>query len=290
MKVIKFIFFIKVLLGNFTNDYEIGSGRFENQTTDSMQERLIGRSRMPDRKNTNPRYHFSPDGILKGVVNRSPSPKPPSSILSKPRPTKTCNILDLSTSILFEDPSPCRLNCVRANTKCDICKKRRGKQKEICMSFYRKKLKVCERCMENPHKLTQAKIVKIASLNSLKFNDDVVGETATMIPKVKFSIHDVNGKLIRFQSRVEQRILFGWTAKPKEIPWQIQLLNDQIEMNPPYQCGGTLVTPNKIVSAAHCFPKDLPWQSLVAKAGNIERERKDAHVQQRKCSQIITHL
>ena len=133
MKNIKFTLLIKVLLGNLANVYELGSGGFENQTTSNMQENQIGRSRILGRKNSNPTYRFSPGGISKGVFNRSPTPRPPVAG-SVPRPTKTCNNVDLSANSLFEDSSPCRLNCRRANIKCDICKKRRGRQKEICLA------------------------------------------------------------------------------------------------------------------------------------------------------------
>ena len=295
MKNIKFTFLIKVLLGNLANDYELGSGGFENQTTSNIQENQIGRSRILVRKNTNPTYRFSPEGISKGVFNRSSTPRPPAAG-SVPGPTNTCNNVDLSAHSLFEDSSPCRLNCKRANIRCDICKKRRGRQKEICLSYHRKKLVICERCMKNPHGLTQAEIERITTLNNLKFNEDLVGETASSAPdlgspKIKFTLHDIDGNLLKDQSGLDPRVLFGWTAKSKQIPWQIQFLNPHFDQ---YQCGGTLITPNKIVSAAHCFYDEWlsdAWrkEDLVIKAGNIERMGRSDFVQKRKCSQIIVH-
>ena len=240
MKNIKFTLLIKVLLGNLANVYELGSGGFENQTTSNMQENQIGRSRILGRKNSNPTYRFSPGGISKGVFNRSPTPRPPVAG-SVPRPTKTCNNVDLSANSLFEDSSPCRLNCKRANIKCDICKKRRGRQKEICLSFHRKKFDICKRCMKNPHGLTQAEIERITTLNNLKFNEDLVGETASSAPdlgspKIKFTLHDIDGNHLKDQSGPDLRVLFGWTAKSKQIPWQIQFLYPNFRN---YQCGGT---------------------------------------------------
>ena len=169
MKFIKFTFFIKVLLGNLTNDYEVhdyvGSGRFESQTTSNIQESQIGRSLMPARKNNNSTYRLSPGGfilhlIARGVNNRSLKPRPPISIPPARGPRQTCNILDLSAYSLFEDSSPCRLICKRANSKCEACETRIARQQEICLSYYRKKMNVCKRCMKNPHKLTQAEIEK----------------------------------------------------------------------------------------------------------------------------------
>ena len=204
MKNIKFTLLIKVLLGNLANDYELGYAGFKNQTISNIQEDQIGRSRMPGRKNTNPTYRFSPGGISKGVFNRLSTPRPPVAG-SVPGTTKTCNNVDLSANSLFEDSSPCRLNCKRANIKCDICKKRRGRQKEICLSYYRKKFAICERCMKNPHGLTQAEIERITTLNNLKFNEDLVGETASSAPdlgypKIKFTLHDIDGNQLKDQS------------------------------------------------------------------------------------------
>ena len=286
---------IKVLLGNLANDYELGSGGFENQTTSNIQENQIGRSRILVRKNTNPTYRFSPEGISKGVFNRSSTPRPPAAG-SVPGPTNTCNNVDLSANGLFEDSSPCRLNCKGANMRCEICKKRRGRQKEICLSYHRKKLVICERCMKNPHGLTQAEIERITSLNNLKFNEDLVGGVASSAPdlgsQVKFTLHNMDGNRVKIDSSPDVRILFGWPAKSKQIPWQIQFLNHNF--HPDYQCGGTLITPNKIVSAAHCFYEEWlsdAWrmEDLVIKAGNIERLGRSAFVQKRKCSQIIVH-
>ena len=132
---------------------------------------------------------------------------------------------------------------------------------------------------------------------------DLVGETVTTIPQVKFTLHDGDGEIVRDEMSIRDNteipsfgklaphILFGWTAQPKLIPWQIQFLNPNF---PEYQCGGTLITPNKIVSAAHCFYEEWlsdEWreEDLVIKAGNIERLGRSDFVQKRKCSQIIVH-
>lgn len=160
---------------------------------------------------------------------------------------------------------------------------------------YRKKWTICDRCMKNPHGLARSEIASVNRLNNLKFNEDLIGETASTAPelgpKIEFSLHDIDGNIVKDQNGPDLRILFGWTAKPKQIPWQIQFLNPNF---PVYQCGGTLITPNKIVSAAHCFYEEWlsdEWrmEDLVVKAGNIERLAMAADVQKRKCSQIIVH-
>ena len=148
----------------------------------------------------------------------------------------------------------------------------------------------------NPHRLTQAEIEKITTLNNMKFNEDLAGEVASSAPdlgspKIKFTLHDIDGNRLKDQIGSDPRVLFGYTAKSKQIPWQIQFLNPYFVE---YQCGGTLITPNKIVSAAHCFYDEWlsdEWreEDLVIKAGNILRLGMRAYVQKRKCSQIIVH-
>ena len=107
----------------------------------------------------------------------------------------TCRVLNLSKSKLFQDSSPCRLDCKRANVRCSICKKRKGRQKEICLALYNKKWGICEKCMQNPHGLTTAEITKIEKLNNLKYNENLIGETVTNISQVRFSVHDIDGKV-----------------------------------------------------------------------------------------------
>ena len=124
----------------------------------------------------------------------------------------------------------------------------------------------------------------------LKYTDEFDGESVLGIPAIRFSHHDIDGQLIREDAAL--RILFGRKPKPKQIPWQIHFI---IDITNGQECGGTLVTPNKIVSAAHCFhEKWLPYQwnskSLVARAGNIERIGSgQTDMQERNCSDIIKH-
>ena len=253
---------------------------------------------MPARKNNNSTYRLSPAGfilhhIARGINNRSLKQRPTISIPPVRGPRQTCKILDLSANSLFEDSSKCRLICRKANSQCEVCETRTGSRQQKCLSHYRKTMNVCKNCMKNPHKLTQAEIEKITTLNALKFNEDLVGDLASTAPKVKFSLLGVDGNLVEDQSDSELRILFGKNAEPKQIPWHIQFLDDQ---DRDYQCGGTLITPNKIVSAGHCFSKNyqrsVEWcmDYLVVNAGNIERKLKiGVYVQKRKCSQILVH-
>ena len=126
----------------------------------------------------------------------------------------------------------------------------------------------------------------------LKYTDEFDGESVLGIPAIRFSHHDIDGQLIREDAAL--RILFDRKPKPKQIPWQIQIVNHKGEA----KCGGTLVTSNKIVAAAHCFPT-IRWQKtlspkdldhLVARAGTINQYgKRGKNLQERKCSYIIFH-
>ena len=121
----------------------------------------------------------------------------------------------------------------------------------------------------------------------LKYTDEFDGESVLGIPAIRFSHHDINGKFIR--DDVSLRILFGRNAKPKQIPWQVQIVNHIGET----KCAGTLVTPNKIVAAAHCFPtyrqNILRPKNLTARVGSIRQDGKGKYLQERNCSYIIVH-
>ena len=118
-----------------------------------------------------------------------------------------------------------------------------------------------------------------------KYNNEFDGKTNVSIPAIRFSHHDIDGKFIR--DDVSLRILFGRNAKPKQIPWQVQI----VDLNGVIKCGGTLVTSNKIVAAAHCFSFEntLRPENLLARAGSIKRYGRYSNLQKRNCSDIIIH-
>ena len=121
----------------------------------------------------------------------------------------------------------------------------------------------------------------------LKYSDDFDGKTTLSISNVKFSLHDNDGELI---PNLVPRVLFGRTPKPEQIPWQVQIVNNLGD----FKCGGTLITPNKIVSAAHCFRNKLKLftampEHLVVRAGDIRQIGRGSNLQERKCSDIIIH-
>ena len=120
-------------------------------------------------------------------------------------------------------------------------------------------------------------------------NSEFDGESVLGIPSIQFSHHDIDGKFIRDDNTL--RILFGRKAKREQIPWQVQIVDHYGDFP---KCSGTLVTSNKIVSAAHCFHREklentLKPENLVARAGSTKRYGRDSRLQERKCSYIILH-
>ena len=227
--------------------------------------------------------------------------------LETPPQQRPCRILKLSMSSLFDVSSLCRLKCNDANKTCTRCMQLLDTKisNRNCLDGHGTLFGKCERCMGNPHNLSQSEIKRIKQLNNLKYNDDLFGETVVTIPNIKFTLHNTNGDHEQGRSdsesevppfgKLKPKVIFGSTAKPKQIPWQIQFINYG-----ELKCGGTLVTPNKIVSAAHCFsPTHFPQTStkperpfleyLTARAGNVMSHRGAEGSQTRKCTDIILH-
>merc|ERR1712029_1138945 len=55
--------------------------------------------------------------------------------------------------------------------------------------------------------------------------------------------------------RKEDRMVGGDPADPNSIPWQVALVEG--ERSKSVQCGGTIIAPKFVLTAAHC----IEWQS-----------------------------
>lgn len=56
---------------------------------------------------------------------------------------------------------------------------------------------------------------------------------------------------VRFSPQEQKRIVGGTVSRTGAWPWQVALLMKKL--NDSQMCGGSLVSPEWIVSAAHCF-------------------------------------
>ncbi len=82
-------------------------------------------------------------------------------------------------------------------------------------------------------------------------------------------------------------IVGGENAAVGELPWQVLVLPG------PYMCGGTLITTEWVVTAAHCvvddFNNPMPPGDIQVRAGEYDRSRVDGTEQLRGVSTVIVH-
>nr|XP_015207009.1 PREDICTED: coagulation factor IX [Lepisosteus oculatus] len=62
----------------------------------------------------------------------------------------------------------------------------------------------------------------------------------------------------------ETRIVGGNTCQPGEIPWQVVMI---YKAKAQWFCGGSILSQNWIVTAAHCFGNKIPLRSIIIRAG-----------------------
>ncbi|KAK9401779.1 coagulation factor X-like [Crotalus adamanteus] len=79
------------------------------------------------------------------------------------------------------------------------------------------------------------------------------------------------------------RIIGGYDCPPGECPWQALIIDNGNE-----KCGGVLVAPSWIISAAHCFHL-VHRQNLRIRLGEYNINRRDEGEQERRVDELIIH-
>ena len=67
------------------------------------------------------------------------------------------------------------------------------------------------------------------------------------------------------------KVLHGKNALPGEVPWNIEIY---YHYNFYQRCGGTLISASKILSAAHCFHRELKKSEIAIPITSISRNIK----------------
>jgi len=111
-------------------------------------------------------------------------------------------------------------------------------------------------CFKNPnHRRCKQFMMPLMSRNQIS-----CGTSSLPFPRT-LSVHDAKGNCltgcprckqcgVRRDDRRDLRVLGGGMSMPGQLPWQIEIFN---KYDFDWVCGGTLVSPTKIVTAAHCF-------------------------------------
>ena len=98
---------------------------------------------------------------------------------------RECSFLFMSEIDFFGSSSPCLKACKKANHKCEICAKKSGRSREICLAVRESRyVEKCKSCMRNPHGLPEDQMKGIKRLNDLK-----LGSKSEKIRASEFGLH-----------------------------------------------------------------------------------------------------
>lgn len=85
------------------------------------------------------------------------------------------------------------------------------------------------------------------------------------------------------------RIVGGKNAKPGDWPWQVNIDYEDNISNPGHLCGGTLITEEWVLSAAHCFYADQNKDKYWLKLGEHDIKTNSSWEQRFDIAQLILH-
>ncbi|XP_053197274.1 serine protease 33 [Scomber japonicus] len=111
-----------------------------------------------------------------------------------------------------------------------------------------------------------------------------------MSPKVQFSFvfWCVTGVLVSYAQQcgrppiAENRIVGGMDATDGAWPWQVDIHKAAIHI-----CGGSIITQNWVLSAAHCFPNPSDVDSYIIYAGRYQLNGYNPHESTHYVSQVV---
>ncbi|XP_067419766.1 coagulation factor VII [Emydura macquarii macquarii] len=110
----------------------------------------------------------------------------------------------------------------------------------------------------------------------------LASDGVSCIPQVDYPCGKIP-VLAKQRASQQGRIVGGNICPPGECPWQALIIQNQVE-----KCGGTLLAPSWVVTAAHCLEK-TDAEQLRVKLGEYRINQEDEGEQERKVSKIIIH-
>ncbi|XP_060077752.1 putative serine protease 42 [Ylistrum balloti] len=154
------------------------------------------------------------------------------------------------------------------------CRKRRFrtcKEPRICGNSYIQQERDC--------KLPGTLCEKKYTLRSDEENSSVIKQVEAPGPSGKEGTHDVAAPTLKDISNVcgerkmrgSFRIVGGQEARPNSWPWQVAILTRWKEQ----YCGGTLIAPNWVLTAAHCIRKRSKRRKVIVRVGEHDIQAYD---------------
>ncbi|XP_077199823.1 coagulation factor VII-like [Paroedura picta] len=110
----------------------------------------------------------------------------------------------------------------------------------------------------------------------------LASDEVSCIPEVDYPCGKIPILAKKNESR-EGRIVGGRVCPPGECPWQALLIDGVKE-----KCGGVLLAPSWVVTAAHCLD-EMQSRVLRVKLGEYDRDEEEEAEQERRVAEVIVH-
>ncbi|XP_077647017.1 uncharacterized protein LOC110478744 [Lonchura striata] len=161
----------------------------------------------------------------------------------------------------YSDPNQCASNPCQNGGICDdqfqdyVCRCPVEYEGKSCEKAVADKLK----CIFDNGGCEQYCTDKQSKIRLCFCDDDytLASDGVSCIPRVKYPCGKIP-VLAKKSSTAHGRIVGGFICPPGECPWQALIIQDQRE-----KCGGTLLSPEWVVTAAHCLEHTHPKQLRV---------------------------